>query len=125
MASEKKQVLVVEDDYAFRWALVVELEKRGVDVDVAENGREAMVLLERNAYEIVLLDLQLPRVSGEDIVAHIAAAPQRPRVLIVTGYPEIAMSMSAERPELIARTYVKPVNVATVTEDLLRELNAA
>ena len=123
--ANKKQVLVVEDDYAFRWALVVELEKRGVDVDVAENGREAMALLGKNDYQIVLLDLKLPRVSGEDIVAHIATSPQRPRVLIVTGYPEIAQTVQDERPELVARTYVKPVNVTTVTEDLLRDLSAA
>lgn len=121
----KKQVLVVEDDYAFRWALVVELEKKGVDVDVAENGREAMALLEKNEYEVVLLDLKLPRVSGEDLVAHIAASSRKPRVLIVTGYPEIAETVTAERPDLVTRTYVKPVNVATVTEDLVRDLSAA
>ncbi len=120
-----KEILIVEDDYSFRWALAIGLQRRNIDADIAENGAEAMELLERFAYQVVVLDMKLPKVGGEDIVAHLAQAVKKPAVSIVTAYAEVAERIAAERPEIVRRTYLKPVDVKTVVDDLVGDLSAA
>lgn len=120
-----KDILIVEDDYSFRWALAIGLQRRNIDVDIAENGAEAMELLGRFAYQVVVLDLKLPKVAGEDIVAHLSKAERKPAVSIVTAYPDVAQRMAAERSDLVRRTYVKPVDVKVIVDDLVSDLSAA
>ena len=120
-----KEILIVEDDYSFRWALAIGLQRRNIDADIAENGAEAMELLERFHYRVVVLDVKLPKVGGEEIVQRLAASGQKPAVSIVTAYPEVAERMAAEQRGIVRRTYVKPVDVRTLVDDLVGDLNAA
>lgn len=64
-------VLLVEDIELNVIVAKSVLEKLGHHVDVAMNGKEAIQLFERNAYDIVLLDVKLPDMSGFDIAAHL------------------------------------------------------
>lgn len=63
-------VLLVEDIELNVIVAKSALEKLGHHVDVAMNGREAIHLFERNTYDIVLLDIKLPDMSGFDIAEH-------------------------------------------------------
>jgi len=82
-----RKALVVEDDAPTRHSLVEFLESDGCVVDTAEDGERAAGLLASEDYEIVLLDLGLPRASGTDVMEHIICT--RPQTLantiIVTG----------------------------------------
>jgi len=120
-----KEILIVEDDYSFRWALAIGLQRRNVDADIAENGAEAMELLGRFDYRAVVLDLKLPKIGGEEIVQRLAESSQRPAVSIVTAYPEVAERMKSEKSGVVRRTYVKPVDVRTLVDDLMGDLTAA
>jgi DNA-binding response OmpR family regulator len=123
--SAMKEILIVEDDYSFRWALAIGLQRRNIDADVAENGAEAIELLQRFNYRVVVLDVKLPKIGGEEIVERLAAAPQKPAVSIVTAYPEVAERMAAEKSDVVRRTYVKPVDVRILVDDLIGDLTAA
>jgi DNA-binding response OmpR family regulator len=120
-----KEILIVEDDYSFRWALAIGLQRRNIDADIAENGAEAIELLQRFNYRVVVLDLKLPKIGGEEIVERLAASAQKPAVSIVTAYPEIAERVAAEKSDVVRRTYVKPVDVRTLVDDLVGDLSAA
>jgi DNA-binding response OmpR family regulator len=120
-----KEILIVEDDYSFRWALAIGLQRRNVDADIAENGAEAMELLGRFDYRAVVLDLKLPKIGGEEIVQRLAESSKRPAVSIVTAYPEVAERMKSEKSGVVRRTYVKPVDVRVLVEDLMGDLTAA
>ena len=78
-------VLVVEDDAGIRDVLQLSLS-RHFDVAVAEDGAEALERLERADYDIVVLDVMLPRVSGDEVFRHVKATRPDAAVLVITAY---------------------------------------
>jgi CheY-like chemotaxis protein len=86
MTSEKR-ILVVDDDDAIRALLSTVLRRRGLRVDVARNGRDAVEMLAETRYALVLLDLMMPLMSGYEVLEHIAdeSLSDRPYVLVLTA----------------------------------------
>lgn len=68
-----KKILIVEDDPFIRDISTVKFGDHGYEVIVAKDGASAIEILEKEKVEIVLLDLDLPDMSGFDIVALIHA----------------------------------------------------
>lgn len=68
--NKKRKVLVVEDDYAIREALVSILELGGHDIHTSEDGQDALEVLECKKFDpdVILLDLNMPRLSGRDFL---------------------------------------------------------
>lgn len=58
-----------------------------MDVDVAADGQEALTMIERRNYAIVLLDLQMPRANGFDVVERLRTKDPRPIIIVVTALP--------------------------------------
>lgn len=65
--STKASILVVEDEQKIRSALTDFLEFQGFSVTVAEDGAEADKVIREKNFDLVLLDLMLPKISGEDL----------------------------------------------------------
>lgn len=108
-------VLLAEDDYAFRWALAIELERNGFDLDVAENASEAIELLEASGRHCCLIvDLRMPGPGGAAVVEKAKAVRPDLPVVVVTGYPEEAAALGT--PTILA----KPV-----ATDVVRRVAAA
>lgn len=59
-----KRVLLIEDEKSLRLLLKMNLELEGYEVDQAQNGKEALKMFESAYYDIAVLDLMLPKVSG-------------------------------------------------------------
>lgn len=84
MASlQKPCVLVVEDESAQREILTYNLEAEGFEVVQAENGDEAMLLVEEEQPDLILLDWMLPNVSGLEVCRRIKADPGRRQIPII------------------------------------------
>ena len=80
-------ILIADDDPAIRTLLRLIVERAGLHVDLAADGQEALALLERKNYALVLLDLQMPRANGFDVVEHLRTKSPRPLILILTALP--------------------------------------
>lgn len=86
MPLSSKRVLVAEDDQATRDLLRSVLTARGLDVDAARDGREAIALLQSNSYAVVLLDLVMPVADGFAVLSAIEkSSTPSPVVLVLTG----------------------------------------
>lgn len=83
----RRRALVVEDDAATRHALIDLIAGNGIEVDWAADGATAVGYLSRESYDVVILDLVLPKISGTDIMEHLACTqPQTlANTIVVTG----------------------------------------
>ncbi|MCO5169581.1 MAG: response regulator [Planctomycetes bacterium] len=83
------RVLVADDDPSFRELLAAWLEPDGAQVTTASDGVEACELADAGAFDMVLLDLLLPRRDGYAVLLHLRARPatRDVPVLLVSGEP--------------------------------------
>jgi len=79
---EGRRLLVVDDDVFNILLARIIAENAGMLVDVASNGRQAMEILNDNVYDVVMTDVQMPEISGIELVKHIRAHAD-PRVSLV------------------------------------------
>ena len=107
-------VLIIEDDEALAALLATELRTRGLPVDAAVDGLEALQLLQVRDYAVVLLDLSMPRFDGFQFLDALRqAAPRtRPVIVVMTGIDStIVATLPASDVHAIVR---KPFDVAQV-----------
>src|SRR5258707_11077677 len=80
-------ILVVDDDPDIRDLIQAILEAAGHDVTVAAEGQEALNKLKRRPYELVVLDIMMPTMSGYEVLEQIRAMPSRAEtpVIVVTA----------------------------------------
>ena len=83
----RRKALIVEDDAATRTSLAEIVANAGFETDVASDGELAVGLLTRNSYDVVVLDLILPKISGTDIMEylHCTKPHMLTKVVVVTG----------------------------------------
>ncbi len=116
-----KTILWVDDEIEALDSQVLFLEQQGFAVERATNGDDALVMLRRQPYAVVLLDEQMPGTRGLDLVPHLREIDASMPVVMVTKSEETATMRDAIGAE-IADYLIKPVNprqVLTVVTRLL------
>lgn len=88
-------ILIVEDDNTIRVTVGNFLARQGFDVNVAENGEQALAMLKNETFSLILLDLRLPDMNGLDILAKVRESDDQPLVVIMTAYPEVRTAVAA------------------------------
>src|SRR6266404_9370300 len=78
-------ILVVEDDEVIRMALADRLQSEGYTVEFANDGDEGLRKVTRNSYDLVVLDIMLPRKNGFDVCRYIRMAGVVVPILILTA----------------------------------------
>lgn len=90
------RVLVVDDDDAIRALVARVFQRRGFDVETATDGVEAVAALDAADYDLMLLDLMMPRVDGIGVIEHLTKRNDgRPLPAIVV--------MTAATPDILKR----------------------
>ena len=79
------RVLVVEDSDALRESLRVGLAREGYAVDVAADGELGLSYARNNPYDVLVLDLLLPKLDGMSVLAGLREKEDRPHVLVLTA----------------------------------------
>lgn len=77
-----KTILIIEDEKKIRKFLQLELEHEGYSVITAEDGEEGLNKVKNNHYDIVLLDLMLPKLSGEEVCKEIREFSEIPIIIL-------------------------------------------
>ncbi|UVI33776.1 response regulator transcription factor [Paenibacillus spongiae] len=83
------KVLVVEDDLSMQKAIGMGLRKFGYAVDVASDGEQSLRLAQVNEYDAIVLDLNLPKIDGIDVLKEIRKFNQEIKVLILSARSEV------------------------------------
>jgi two-component system response regulator RegX3 len=83
------KILIVEDEISFSEAISFLLEKEGFESEIAENGRVALELFKKNHYDLILLDLMIPEVSGIDVCRAIRTTSPVPIIMLTAKDSEV------------------------------------
>jgi signal transduction histidine kinase/ActR/RegA family two-component response regulator len=97
--STAPRVLLVEDTAANQMLTLHVLRKRGYEIDVAENGREAIERAARDSYAVILMDVQMPEMDGFQATAAIRRLPGLARIPIIAM---TAHAMPGDRDRCLA-----------------------
>lgn len=120
------KILLVEDNIINQKVAQYMLEKLGCNVDLANNGKEALDMLESNQYDIILMDCQMPEMDGFETTQNIrrqeAKSEQHMPIIAMT-----ANAMKGDREKCIKAgmdDYIsKPIKINTLYSTLVQELS--
>ncbi len=110
------RVLLIDDEAAFVANIAELLERRGYKVSTAGNGEDGLRVLKEKSFDVVVLDLRMPGISGMDVLREIKTdLKTSPEVIILTGYATVDSGL--EGLELGAFDYVaKPIRIGDLVE---------
>lgn len=83
------RILIVEDELSFSEALAFLLTKEGFEVEVAETGRAALEVFKSSTFDLILLDLMIPEVSGIEVCRTMRATSSVPIIMLTAKDSEI------------------------------------
>jgi DNA-binding NtrC family response regulator len=105
------RVLIIEDEYALAAALSTVVRRLGAEPVVAASGQGGIEKAKKQHFDLVLLDIGLPDMSGLKVLATLRAEPEPPPILIITAHGTLENALEARR--LGAHDYfLKPLNLA-------------
>lgn len=114
---QKTPLLIVDDDKAVRRLLARVAERAGFDVDSAKDGVQAMEMLDKKQYDIAIVDLMMPRMSGYDLVQKISTLKPRPVVLVATAL--MNGDVASLDDSMVRRVIKKPFDINAVAAALV------
>ena len=111
------RILLAEDDTSMREYLQRALQRVGYDVDAVGCGTEAMPLLEKDRYDLLLTDIVMPEMDGIELAQKASALDAEIRVMFITGFAAVALQSGRAAPE--AKMLSKPFHL----KDLVAEVD--
>ena len=113
------RIMLVEDDMLLAQSLTDRLEDQGFHVDEADRGEDALELTDIYEYQVMILDLGLPDMSGDEVLDNLRAKNEHLPVLILSGEADVEARLSCLRAG--ADDYLtKPFNM----DELVARLHA-
>jgi CheY-like chemotaxis protein len=118
-----RRVLVVDDIDLNRRLAVALLRRDGWEVAEAEDGDEALVKLDGASFDAVLLDISMPRMSGDAVCRRLREQPRHDRLAVVAY---TAHAMVEDRENMLAAGFdgilIKPINAEILRQTLAAAL---
>lgn len=98
------RILAIDDEQNIRHLIESEFTLEGYEVKTARDGQEALKLLDSHAFDVVLLDIRLPRMNGIEVLRRLKKKSPSTEVLMITGYGDVKTAV--ESLKLGAREYI-------------------
>ncbi len=122
------RILLVEDDRTLRQALTFNLEREGYEVATAVDGEQALGLARGGGYDLIVLDLMLPRMSGTEVLRTMRAEGRATPVIILSAKGAevdrvVGLKLGAD--DYVAKPFSRPELLARIEAVLRREGAAA
>ncbi len=114
-------ILVVDDDPDIREVLKDRLDSLGYRVQLASNGKECLDLLEKQNLQLILLDIEMPAMSGLQVLKEIRNRELEPTVVMITAYGTIERAVEAMKQgayDFIPKPF-EPDHVALIVQKAL------
>ena len=94
---QKLRVLFVDDEQAIRDVMKIELPRMGHDVVMCEDGYAALKALDKQPFDVAIVDLRMPGLSGWDVIDHIRKVSPETEIIISTGHGDMDAAIQGIR----------------------------
>lgn len=117
-----KKILIVEDEKSLAQAYQTILSSHGYDVAVAYDGEEALQLIKDGSFDLILLDINMPKMNGLEMLRELEAAKLQNRVIVFSNQEseqdiEEAFRLGAKR--YLLKSWASPQDLVKVVEEAL------
>ena len=120
--SSSHNILVVDDDKKLANTFKLILETSGYNIDTAFTGLQALYKISRKTYDLVLLDLNLPDIMGNEVAAEIEKRCPETDIVFITGYSTLKGKVEDHLDE--KEVLMKPIEPETLLEVAINKLSA-
>ena len=111
------RILLAEDDESMRVYLARALERVGYEVVSVDRGTEALPLLEKERFDLLLTDIVMPEMDGIELAQKASTIAPDMRVMFITGFAAVALKAGKAAPQ--AKVLSKPFHL----RDLVAEVD--
>lgn len=110
------KIILVDDERKFVTMLAKRLKLRGLDTAVATSGEDALKLAAETPFEIAVLDIKMPGISGLDLRRELSSLNKNLKFIFVTGHGTIDRSGKNYSPDDIFLS--KPLNISVLIDTI-------
>ena len=117
----KPHILVIDDEQRIRDSCRMVLRSMGFTVETASDGLKGLDLIEEKHFDILLLDLMMPNMSGFDVLSRVRDIDPDTVVIVITGYATLEHSIEAMKKgafDFIPKPFTPDQLRAVVTKSL-------
>ena len=93
--SNNHRILIVDNDRAICWVLEKAFADEEYITDIAINGKEALEMIEKNKYALVIMDVMMPVMDGISALERLKKVPDRPETIIMTAHSSMENTVEA------------------------------
>jgi len=119
---EKKRILIVDDEKAIRASMVMALKSVKYEIDVAENGVQAIDYLDKISYDLIITDYSMPEMDGLELTRIITSKYPTLPVLMVTGYESVRDILKGKNTTFFPKPF-KVLELQNQVEDILNGMS--
>ena len=95
MSNKKEKILVVDDEKIVRESLFHWFQEEGYQVETAEDGETALRIFDKNKFDLLLVDMKMPGMSGLDLLAKIKEIDKDTIVILITAFASVPTAIKA------------------------------
>ncbi len=119
MGHKETSVLYVDDEETLRGLVQDQLSLEGFSVETADDGDTAVAMVSKKTYDVILLDVRMPRMSGIEVLKHLKKSKIYSRVIMLTGVDDLGVALEAVKNG--ANDYLtKPYELANLVKCIKR-----
>ncbi len=116
------KLLLVDDEISFTANLSKLLSRRGYELSVANDGENALRMVQEQEFDVILLDIRMPGMEGREVLSRIKALDPDVEVIIMTGHGDMEMAVECFLKDA-SNFLSKPFSVESLTVSLKRSLD--
>lgn len=117
------RILLAEDDEAMRTYLTRALTNAGYNVSDVGSGEEALPLLDKGNFDLLVSDIVMREMDGIELAQHCAQVSPRTKVMFITGFAAVSLRASREQPT--AKVLSKPFHLRDLVLEVERMFDEA
>ena len=121
-SARQSPILVVDDEAIVRESITDWLREMGYQAEAAESGEQALDLISRKEFSVLILDYRLPGKSGVDVLRQARVRRAGIKAIVITAYPSAELNRELRELGALGDLLIKPVMTEDLEKLLLKKL---